>query len=223
MQHTYSNTIHNKKVAVLGPYPPPLGGVSVHVKRVIHKLEQQKNTVRLFNTVVEYRYRFLPFYLIKVLFFLVKFKPDYVYYHTLYLSNSLRELQLLIFLKKVFKYKLVLVEHDCRHMYKRSVFFKVRFQKLLPSLNQLVLIGNSTYTSYIDNTFMLPKNSSVEVAFLPPNIKRESFIVSTYPNNLFSFLKNHSPLLLANAFLSYVYVYVQASCCSAAHHQPVPR
>ena len=26
--HSYSDTIANQKIAILGPYPPPLGGVS---------------------------------------------------------------------------------------------------------------------------------------------------------------------------------------------------
>lgn len=59
MQHSYSDAINNKRVALLGPYPPPLGGVSVHIKRVKQKLERQQNSVSLFSTNASYRYRWM--------------------------------------------------------------------------------------------------------------------------------------------------------------------
>lgn len=45
MEHTYWDNVTNKKIAILGRYPPPLGGISIHIKRVIAKLRAQKNKV----------------------------------------------------------------------------------------------------------------------------------------------------------------------------------
>ena len=63
LKHIYSDAVYNKKVAILGPLPPPLGGVAVHIQRVGAKLRRQKNQVHHFNTTAEYRYRFLFVYL----------------------------------------------------------------------------------------------------------------------------------------------------------------
>lgn len=69
MKHSYTDNLHNKRIAILGPLPPPLGGVSVHVQRVIVKLTHQHNHVIHFDTCVEYRYRLFVLYLVRLLFF----------------------------------------------------------------------------------------------------------------------------------------------------------
>jgi glycosyltransferase involved in cell wall biosynthesis len=205
LQHQYSQNVCGVKIAVLGPCPPPLGGVSVHIQRVIDVLRRQKNQVYHFDTTVEYRYRYFPYYLARLAYWLFEHRPHVVHYHTLYLSNNLAEIKLLVRLKKILGYTLTFVEHDCRHMYERSVRFKNTYNCILQSVDHLVLIGSLTYKSYKDAQFMLPQSTSVEAAFLPPNEKTESCILATYPTSLHAFVYNHSPLILGNAFqLSHV-------------------
>lgn len=58
MEHTYWDNVTNKKIAILGRYPPPLGGISIHIKRVIAKLRAQKNKVAFFETGQSLRFKF---------------------------------------------------------------------------------------------------------------------------------------------------------------------
>lgn len=199
LKHSYSDSIEQKKIALLGPCPPPLGGVAVHVKRVMRKYRDQGNEVFHFDTTVEYRFHFLPFYLFRLLLFLLWSRPDIVDFHTLYVSNSILELWLLAQLKKVINYNLRVIEHDCRHLYDRSQSFKKMANKIIKTVDKVICIGDITYNSYCDNKVVLPAYS-LEAAFLPPDYSEEKSILATYPESLDNFVKKHRPLLVANAF-----------------------
>lgn len=185
---------------VLGPLPPPLGGVSVHVQRVIARLKEQRNDVAHVDTCAEYRYRFFIIYILRLLLLLCWHRPDQVHLHTLYLSNGLCELQWIMRLKKMLHYDVLLIEHDCRYLYKRSEKWKRRLNELLPHVAQQIFIGNVTAQSYADNNMVSAQKSATESAFLPPDEIEEQAILASYPQELFQFMENHSPLLLANAF-----------------------
>ena len=199
LSHRYSDIFFNKKIAILGPYPPPLGGVSVHIKRVIKKLQHQNNTVYHFETTVEYRYRWFIFYVPKLIIWLLFYRPDVVMCHTMYLSNSRLELLLLVKLNYFLRYQLMLIEHNCRHVYNRNYIFKKSLQYVLQQTNTIILIGDVTHKSYADNNIKLPINWSIEGAFLPPDETRESAIIKTYPLSLTAFIKKHMPIILVNA------------------------
>ncbi|MCK5632202.1 hypothetical protein KAH94_00465, partial [bacterium] len=196
--HKYTDGINNKKVAVIGPYPPPLGGVAVHVKRVIIKLKKQHNDVRCFDSTAKHRWRFF-LYCIKLFFFLLFFRPQTVFYNTIYLTNSLPELRLFYFLQKFLRFDMTCIEHNCRHMYKRDKSFK-KYLSSFFNVNKIVFIGDSTYKSYVENGVTFLKDFSVESAFLPPDESQEQKILQTYPALLFSFIQLANPLIVANAF-----------------------
>ena len=198
--HRYSDHVYKSKIAILGPFPPPLGGVAVHVKRVIKKFIKQSNSVHCFETTCEYRYRFLLVYLARLSVWLLRIRPDIVYYHTTYLSNSLLEIALLALMKIMLRYQLVLVEHDCRHMYKRSKRFKYCFNWSMQYVDTLILIGRITYKSYRENNIIFPKTYSVEGSFLSPDLDEQATIIAAYPSSLFLFLAGHAPCILVNAF-----------------------
>jgi len=197
LKHTYSDTITHKRVAVLGNYPPPLGGVSVHIARAMHKFVQQHNTVFHFDTS---KRNSKLWYVCKLLIFLFTKRCDIVYYHTVDLNRRLFELSLLLHMKKRMGYQLVLVEHNCRYLYAKSMAYKKAFNKCLQSIDALVLIGYSTWYSYLENNIIVPRCTTVESAFLPPDMATESAIIATYPATLAHFMAKHKLLVIVNAF-----------------------
>lgn len=244
LKHSYSDGIYNKRIAILGNYPPPLGGVSVHIQRVMHKFKQQGNTVHHFDTsnfsplpfnklrdggggnfpyslsllkgrkISAYLYTHLKSifkvifklqYTIRLISFLLFKRPQIVYYHTVDLNRRFVEFKLLLIAKKILRYELVIVEHSCRHLAQRSLSAKKTFNTYMAGVDRLVLIGYSTWQSYIDNHIFLPKATTIEAAFLPPDVFFESKIIATYPLALHEFFKSHFPIILINAFqLSFV-------------------
>lgn len=220
MKHQYTDTIRNKTIAVLGPLPPPLGGVSVHVGRVIARLKHHNDVVH-FETCVEYRYRFFAFYVIRLLLFLLRYRPHEIHLHTLYLSNGLSELIWIMRLKRLMRYDVILMEHDCRYMYKQSQEWKNKLNSLLPHVKKQIFMGNVTELSYRDNSMQSAQAVSTESAFLPPDRTDEHAILSSYPQDLFDFINQHTPVLLANAFqlslLEGKDLYGIDQCLSALH------
>ncbi len=197
--HSYSQNITNKRVAILGIYPPPFGGVSVHIRRVADQFLQQHNKVHLFNTERRLRRLFFPFYLMKLFLWLLFNRSHYVYYHSNYLKNSIADLVIISVLRPILRYKVIIVEHDCRHLYRRSSLYKRLYRWVLKRQDfKVVCIGSSTGKSYDDNGIK-PHTYSIESAFLPPVRAVASIVMETYPSSLFTFLKEYTPLMLVSA------------------------
>lgn len=199
LKHHYSDNIAHKRVVIIGPMPPPLGGVSVHVQRVSAKLKKQANYVVHVESEPLYRHRLFFIYMIKVIYILLKVKPHMVHMHTLFLPNGLRELRWVMWFKRLLKFDVILIEHNCRYVQQRDKTWKDRLNKLLPSIEQQVLIGNLTAQSFAQCGIVHAQKTTVEAAFLPPLQKDEAKIVATYPQEVFTFIEQHQHVLLANA------------------------
>lgn len=206
LKHKYSHNICDKRILVIGPYPPPLGGVSIHIKRVITKLKKQKNKVSIFNTATIYKSKFVKSRflalknLIKILFIT---RPDIIYYHEP--TESIQKLFVTVFFKYFFRYKIVTIDHDCRLLYKFSNLKKLLFRILIKKVNQAIVIGDTTNKCYLDNKIKNLQKLSVESPFLTPDISEEKNILKKYHKSVHDFIKTHTPLITANAFAPVLY------------------
>lgn len=198
-EHIYSDAFYNQSIAILGIMPPPLGGVSVHIKRVMHKLEKQNNKVFFFNTEQRRSFNFVLSYAIRFIMWLLKHKPDVIMYHSIYLANSYVDMVIITLYCIWYNKQIIYIEHDCRHMYQRSFLIKKLFSMIINRSNTLVLIGSKTYQSYGDNGIMLPAQITVESAFLAPHGNDYEIIIKTYPSSLWNFIDHHKPCMLVNA------------------------
>ena len=192
--HQYSDLFFNQKIGIIGPYPPRIGGISIHIKRVAYKLEQQKNHIQIID-VVNFPTRLGRWWaLIK---FLHQTRPAAVFYHTLY--NSSIEWFITVLGRYLYGYKLILVEHSPRYLYDRRTIDLWIFRVTMRAAQQQIFIGTSTHQSYIDNKIPLAPAVSIESAYLPPDPAEEPAILATYPPALWQFLQTHSPLIAINA------------------------
>jgi len=199
MKHRYSDNLRNQRIVILGPLPPPLGGVAVHVERVIEKLKLQGNTVSHFNSTSEWRYRCFSLYVLGLIIFLLFRRPQTVIYHTTYLPNALAELRLLTLCKRLLRFNIYLIEHDCRFAYALSAQQKKQYQRVLGYVDMQVLIGTKTAASFRENGLTC-RQQSLESAFLPPDMRDEEKFLAAYPAALHDFMKRHELLIAANAF-----------------------
>jgi Glycosyl transferases group 1 len=195
LSHTYSDQFFNTTVAIIGPYPPPCGGVSVHIKRVKQKLEFQCNEVEVCD-VEKYNTRFKR--ILCLLLFLSCTKARHVHYHTLY--NSIFQWLLVFFFKFMRGYKLVVIDHNCRHMMGRSIVGKKILNITLPFIDNQVLIGTSTLQSYRENGMVVLAHAALESSFLPPDVRECDAIIELMPMGVLKFIEAHKPLIMVNAF-----------------------
>ncbi|MFT6765624.1 MAG: glycosyltransferase involved in cell wall biosynthesis [Alteromonas naphthalenivorans] len=197
LKHSYSNGVFNKKIVVLGPTPLPYGGVSVHIQRVIDIFKKQKNKIFVFDSTQIYTS--YTRYLVRLFFFVTSHWPDIVYYHTPD-GNDYYELHTLRYLQSLFKFKLIIIDHDCRYLFDRDSNFKAIYNNLLKQVAQIVFIGEITYKSYISNNMYIPKSFSIESSYSPPNIDNKDNEWLKYPKLLHQFVKSHSPVLAMSVY-----------------------
>lgn len=189
---SYFEGVSLKRVAILGIEPPPLGGVSVHISRVMDRFSLQDNKVFLFNT--EKKRRFFAAYALRLFLWLLAKRPDHLYYHSTYLKTSILELWFLRLLKWPFGYQLHIVDHDCRHLAKRTQTMRWIYRRIVRASASVICIGKSTldsYTSFSIEGGML----QCQDAFLPPIVRHAGLIKANYPSSLKIFMQDHTPLL----------------------------
>jgi len=205
LKHKYSDNIFNKKILIIGPYPPPMGGIAVHIKRIRKKLISQNNDVICLDIVEYLKTKGKIGYHLEILLNVLKRSPDFVYYHGLTLWKFPFDLLLLILLKPFFNFKIILVDHTPRFFYKKNLLYKKLINFMFRFLYKQILIGDSTYDSYLDNKIFLNQNYSVESPFLEPDLSEEDKILGSYPETLINFLDSHEAIILLNASCFHLY------------------
>jgi glycosyltransferase involved in cell wall biosynthesis len=195
-QFPYWHAIQLSRVAILGIYPPPYGGVSVHIQRVMDCFSMQNNALLFWPT--EQRRTLFPVYLVRLWWRLVIFRPKYLYYHSTYLASSPLELLALIIFRWFLQYQIFIVDHDCRHLHKRRNLTRKLYRWIIERVHAVICIGELTKQSYVTYA-MDVAHMVVEDAFIVP-IKRNAHLIrQTYPSSLAIFMKEHTPLLLVSA------------------------
>lgn len=203
LKHKYSQQIYNKNILIVGPYPPPLGGVAIHAKRVCAKLKQQNNRVHVYNTAKRYKNKISSlFSFIKTLFTI---RPDILYYHEP--TESIQKLAIVVLCKYVLRYTLVTIDHDCRLLYQFSKRKQSLFRWLMRKIDKAghaVIIGDSTHKCYLDNNVM-PKHYSIESPYLPPDESEEEDLWERTPHFVKDFVAQHTPLITTAIFAPTLY------------------
>ena len=195
LKHKYSDTIRNKIILIIGPYPPPNGGVEIHIKRVKQKLESQKNIVTVFDTALDKNNKPKSIFSLIRLFF--KKKPGIIYLHEPTISRL--RLWMTTLIKLLFEVSVVTIDHNCRILYTYSKLNKTIFRFCMKQADETIVIGDTTDKCYKDNQ-VASNNYSIESPYLPPNTDEEEAIFKRYTPEIHNFINTHSPIITANAF-----------------------
>ncbi|MCL4361607.1 glycosyltransferase [Candidatus Dependentiae bacterium] len=200
LKHQYSDNIQHQKILIFGPELPPIGGVSIHVLRVTEKYKENFNEVKIIDVAKELKNKSRITYAFFILRTILKFKPTQIDYHTSYFDSFIYELFVLIILKFIFRFKIFFIDHDPRYLYKKHKFAKIFFNFLNIFLTRQIIIGSSTYKSYLDNKIKL-KNYALESSFLLPCEFEYSIAKKTiYPKQLKFFFEKNNPIIIFNGF-----------------------
>lgn len=199
-KYAYWQKITGKRILIIGPTPPPLGGVAVHVTRVASYLREQHNCVEIFHSEPRGRSALFRLYAAYLQYRIKKYKPTDIHYHGTYLPNSDRELTLLGNLQQRFNFELTIVEHDCRHLYARSAAYIGWYRNFVRThAVKLMLVGNTTMECYAD--LAISNEHAMQThAFLPPSLQELPAALTAYPEQLWQHNIRSNPLLIMNAF-----------------------
>lgn len=179
-----------KKILIIGPLPPPLGGVSVHVYR-LHKALKNSQVFDLSQ-----KQNFKGHMYIELFKLMMSSNFDAVHLHAY-------DVKLIITLKllKLFKkFEIIATSHNPRLFDTDSKIKKFFYKNFLKSIDTLVVVGSHILEDYQKRNIKVPNEIIIEPAFLPPPEDEENKILATYPKSLIDFMDHHSPIITANAF-----------------------
>lgn len=173
---------------MIGPSPPPLGGVSVFVKRYKQKMETAGHEVTVLNPCSLNKFRYCI-----SLFSIARGKYDLI-------SINVASFYVLAIIFVIgLAGRAQVIDHNWRQL-ERWNFFKVRFfSYMVNRCRELILVGSHLKDYYRGHGVKLPLNRvQVQNAFIHPPLEDESRILESYSSDVHKFVKSRSPLLVAN-------------------------
>lgn len=184
-------------LALIGPYPPPIGGVSIHLKRLHRALINNGIRSRVFNLGGEFTkgdkiipVRNFPFWLLRYLFGKM---DDIIHYHgESWLTRSL------LLIVKLRSKRILYTFHSLRDEISSMEIYKRFFVRLVAKFGDHFIASSTGVKDTLISFGFPPGKISVVHPFLPPNIDEQDF--AAIPKSVWSFIESHSPILSANAF-----------------------
>lgn len=173
------------KIALVGPYPPPYGGISVHIQRMEALLAAQGHTPIVFKGMSAKRWLFSAWR--------KWFDFDVVHFHNIPWKN-----RVLMGLMGLFGLKVVLTIHgdslndqlaDAGWIRKQLLSFAMRH------ISHIIVVKAEIRDLLLSLGVKQSKISAIN-AYLPPVIDKAANI----PDDIRAFINSHNPLLVANGF-----------------------
>ncbi|MBU0983727.1 MAG: glycosyltransferase family 4 protein [candidate division Zixibacteria bacterium] len=176
------------KHLIIGPCPPPYGGISVYIHRFAARLTGEGHEVSLFDYSHTSRLRR----------YLRLLSVPFRGYDTVHL-NTISYPLAVYFLITGLAGRTVYTSHGA--LAETWSARQVRlFGALMRACREVILVGEHLREVYARKGINLPPNTTVRNAFLPPDDSEEAAIRETYPDSLTTFLAGHRPIIVANAY-----------------------
>lgn len=187
-----------KRIAIYATLPPPYGGVSVHVERLIGVAEEECIPVKLYdwrksgNTIKNYTYAGPTLSrIINVFYFLFKFKEPAIHFH----NNGVSTLIPAIFIASFRGKHVFLTIHGEKLIqeYKKcSVVRRFLLKKALSRCDHLFCVSSSIakWAAALGCSF---SSISLSPAFIKPT--RDQISEENLSDEMKKFLRSHSPII----------------------------
>lgn len=183
-----------KKIALFGPYPPPYGGRSIHIKRLAKKLIQDNKLVHIYyNGKVKNLNQFKIRKVKSILFYIFKEKYDIFHFH----DRNFKLISLIIFISRFFrlKSKTVLSYHSFRDEPSEYNYVeKILFRYSIKRIDQFVCVGPNEYSKlckYVDSN----KIETIQ-SYIQPSEEEGEF--AAFPIKLQEYVQKSEFLITAN-------------------------
>lgn len=179
-----------KKVYLIGPTPPPLGGVSVYIDRLSRILREKGSEVVNVNLAAARGLRKLGLLLRLIL----DPRPAEFQVHAFDFSA------MAALLVRPFAKRVVYMDHGTG-LYKTrlSGMRKFIFGSTLLNADEILFVSEDARAFYEKAGYSMTSNTRVQHAFLPPPLTDRDLVLATYPAATLEFIRTKSPLLVANA------------------------
>ena len=188
------------KIALIGTYPPPYGGRSVHVQRLKDRLEKVGVEVTVYNLGGEKhvskeniisvnKRKWIPFY-----FFFAK--EDVIHYH-----SSDWKLRVIIGLMSLLGKKTIVSLHSSTSLkddIMNGCWLRRYLIKFALRHTSFIIVLNPKLKELVLSLGVKPERVEIIPSFFPPYIREEE--IAEIPKDVWEFITKHSPIISANAF-----------------------
>jgi len=189
------------KIALIGPYPPPYGGIAIHIQRMKNKLEKEghsctvyelgrhdkslyeKNIIRIKSTK-----RWLLKYLLTT-------KEDMIHYH-----NTDWRMRIIMGLIGLLGKKVIISIHgeSLSNSLKGANWIKKQIIKFALKHISLIIVLNPDIKELTLSLGVKLEHIKIIPSFIPPVVKERE--IEEIPKKVWEFIDSHRPIILANAF-----------------------
>jgi len=205
----------NNKISIWGDYPPPFGGLSIHIQREAELLRKKGDLDKVYyfhfnqkilgkpgfkNYVIPMKIRFrytILEYLKDLFIFILKNKASTVHFH-----NSLDGAWMILFINLFLRKKIVITIHDQMRIPALPKSFDLTYifiNTLFKNANIKWIAVNPLIKNQLIGKGVFGENVSVIPAYLKPIEKID------LPKNLIDFCIRKTPLLSVYAFSTNLY------------------
>ncbi len=184
-------------VALFGPYPPPYGGVSIHIYRLKNLLVENNIGYTVYDITQFFDKKDkIDDLLVKKWHMILHFSKGIVHIHNSGLN--LLKIFLLSNLLKIKDNKIIITFHSLRDNIENADRLKNKILRTCFMYISHFIVVNQEIKEKLINIGIKSEKISVIPAFLPPTIiKKDSEVI---PSEIWDFINNHHPILSANAF-----------------------
>lgn len=185
------------KVALFGPYPPPYGGVSIHIQRLKNLLLENNIQCSVYD-ITQFWGKNGKFDYVQVKTWpkIINFTKGIVHIHNSGLNMI--KIFLLSNLLKLNGNKIVITYHSLRDDFENVNWFKKKTLKLCLIHVSHFIVVNSIIREKLINIGINSKKITVLAGFLPPAIIKKD--IEDIPFEIWDFINNHHPIISSNAF-----------------------
>lgn len=197
---------YTKNIALIGPYPPPYGGVSIHIQRVKSILEKENINMVIYNLGhrgVSYTKSVVPnvinvkYPILWILRFLITSKEDIIHNH--YFDWRLA----VIFGLMGLIGKEMLISIHSEEFFPKDNWLKRKLVIFALKRYSFIIAANNDIKNICFSIGIDKSNVKVIPAFITPTIKQEE--INEITNDVWDFIETHGPVISANAsFIDFI-------------------
>lgn len=200
MLQNCSNYIKNaeKSVLIVGLFPPPLGGVSVHCKRATQFLCDNGHAVHTWD-IFERQQRHLWYYYAAFFWYLLRVQAREMHYHGIAWRRLPIELGLLVTVSLLRRQKLIVYHHSVRFLKERAA---VAVRCIIFLLNFARNIVND-HASFLDLVYTgaNPTKIDFDTPYIRPDLAQQETLWQSFPRWIHDLTSTKRVLLLNAASL----------------------
>ncbi|MCC9296349.1 glycosyltransferase family 4 protein [Clostridium sp. WLY-B-L2] len=190
------------KVIIIGPYPPPYGGISVHIKRIRKYLERKNINVVLYDEFKRFDNKSEKIISIdnykKFIFKIPFLKTDLIHFHCIN-----KKVRILLGFYKIFGLKIILSVHGQSihdQLSKSNVFIRKLLIFSLKNIDMIICVNPSISEELLKLGF--DKNKVVTIpAYINPIECKYDF--ENIPERVWKFVNKSKFLISANGWLRF--------------------